>query len=152
MPRDGVIDRDLGEKAILRRLVDAEDMQVRVGYLSGVPRYPKKRKRGGGKTPIARVAAVHGLIKITADVWDQKQREVMAEIERAHGRIIAGSTAAQALVPVGEVLRDAIRDQVYTNVSEDTGRLRAGVRSAVFDGAKRVAGDDHRGPKASEAV
>jgi hypothetical protein len=147
-----VIDRDLGEKAILRRIIEAEGMQVRVGYLSGAPKYPKTRKGGGGGTAVARVAAVHGLVKTFGDVWDRKQSDINREIELAHGRVIGGMSAAQALLPVGEMLRDAMRDEVYKEVKKESGRLLAAVRTAVFDGSKRVAGDDHRGPKASEAV
>jgi hypothetical protein len=150
---DDVIDRDLGYKAAVARLVEAEGMQVRAGILSAVPKYPKSRPRkGGGGTQVAKVAAVHGMVKAFGDAFDRKQGEINHAIERAHAQIIGGATAAQALVQVGEVLRDEMRGEVERAGLVDTGRLRETVRSAVFDGAKRVAGDDHRGPKASEAV
>lgn len=147
-----VIDRDLGMKAALARLIEAEGMQVRAGILSAVPKYPKDRKGGGGGTQVAKVAAVHGMVKAFGDVFDRKQGEVNAALETAHARIIGGQTAAEALVPVGEILRDEMRAEVDKKNFDGSGRMRATVRSAVFDGAKRVAGDDHRGPKASEAV
>ena len=153
MPRDGIIDRDLGEKAILRRLIEAEGMEVRVGYLKGSPvRYPRTKGQKVKGSEVAKVAAVHGLIKMVADVWDAKQGELNAAIERAHRRVIGGVQAEHALVEVGNLLRDAMRDRVYENVKERSGRLRAALRATAFDGGKRVAGDDHGGPKASESV
>lgn len=148
-----VVDRDLGYKAALVRLIEAEGMQVRAGILSAVPKYPKHRPgKGGGGTQVAKVAAVHGMVKAFGDAFDRKQGEINGALEQAHARIIGGQTAAQALVAVGELLRDEMRGEVEKAGLEDTGRLKATVRSAVFDGSKRVAGDDHTGPKASEAV
>lgn len=153
MPRDGVIDRDLGEKSILRRLIQAEGMEVRVGYLKGSPvRYPRTKGQKVKGSEVAKVAAVHGLIKMVADVWDAKQGDLNRAIERAHARVIGGMAAKDALVEVGNLLRDAMRDKVYEKVEERTGRLREALRATVFDGNKRVAGDDHTGPKASESV
>lgn len=149
MPRD-VIDKDLGWKAVQRRLLDAEDLQVRIGVLASM-RYPKS---GGGKkgTPVAKVAAVHGMVKAFADVWDRTDSKRAAALDRAHGAILGGQSAAQALVPVGNLHRNEMRKIVEKRKLIKSGRLLKTIKAAVFRGAKRVAGDEHNRPRASDPV
>jgi hypothetical protein len=146
-----VIDRDRGYKAALARLLDAEGLQVRIGILSAVPRYPKA---GSGKKgqQVAKVAAVHGMVKAFADIWDKTEGRRNEAINAAHFAILSGQSPAMALVRVGELHRDAMRREVDRRKLIATGRLRATIRSAVFDGSKRVAGDVHNRPRASDPV
>lgn len=146
-----VVDRDLGWNAAIDRIIEAEGMQVRAGILSGIPKYPKS---GAGKkgSQVAKVGAVHGFVKGFGNVFDRVQGDIAVLLDGAHGQILAGRSAAQALEPIGRYLRDAFRREVKDRGFVKSGRLLSAVRGAVFDGAKRVAGDDPRRPRATDAV
>ncbi len=145
-----VVDKDLGEKAALRRIIEAEGMNVRAGILSST-RYPKSGAGQKGQV-VAKVAAVHGLVKAFADVFDRRSGDIAILLDHAHGRILAGETAAMALAPMARMLRDAYRREADSRGLRRSGRLLQTIRGAVFDGSKRVAGDDHRRPRPTEAV
>jgi hypothetical protein len=149
VPAD-VVDRDLGEKATLRRIIEAEGMNVRAGILSST-RYPKSGRGKKGQV-VAKVAAIHGLVKAFSDVFDRKRGDLAILLDNAHGRIMAGSTAAEALLPVAMMLRDSYRREADSRGLRKSGRLLQTIRGAVFDGSKRVAGDDHRRPRPTEQV
>lgn len=145
-----VIDRDLGRKAILGRIIEAEGMNVRAGILSST-RYPKSSTGQKGQV-VAKVAAVHGLVKEFANTFDRRRGDIAILLDAAHGRIIAGSTAAEALLPLAMMLRDSYRRAAADRGLKKSGRLLQTIRGAVFDGSKRVAGDDHRRPRPTETV
>ena len=138
-----VVDRDLGQRAIFARLAEADGLQVRVGVLSGVPKYPKDR----GGTAVAKVAAVHGLVGAFGDAFDKLSSERQQAIVAAHAAIVRGVDPAKALERVSDLHRDAYRREVRARGLVATGKLLSTVVGAVFDGSKRVAGDNPRGTR-----
>jgi uncharacterized protein YbaA (DUF1428 family) len=127
-------------------VADADGVEARMGYLSGVPKYPRKR----GKTQVAKVAGVHGLggaSGLISKVWDATEPERARRKARAIDRIMKGADAETEMLNVAEWQRDQYRDAIRSKGLEDTGRLIEGVRAAIFDGKTWVAGDDPKQPR-----
>lgn len=139
-------DIDQGYAGIMARLAQADGLEARIGILSGTPKYPKS------KVQVAKVGGVHHISRTFNDVFDTTAKERARDIEVAHAAIINGTTATDALLRVAMRLRDDYRHAVAARGLIKTGRLKATVRAAIFDGRKHVAGDNPRGPKMSEGV
>jgi hypothetical protein len=142
-----VRDIDRGWQTAFKSIVKAEGLVVKVGYLSGVPKYPKKE----GGSPVVKVAAVHGMIKVLANAFDGMRGEINKRVDLAHGDIIKGRDPGEALHDhVGLSIRQRYRFSVAETITPRSGRLQAAIRATVFDGSKVVAGDNPRRPRASD--
>jgi len=130
-----VEDRDLGYKALTARLVAADGMQGRAGYLSGRPKYPK------GGTAVAKVAGVHGMLKAMQQIVHGMSGQLKEAMDAAAAAIMDGTPPEQALLVPAQMIRDAMRDHVEDNFQRHTGLLKAHAKAAVFERGKWRSGD-----------
>jgi len=130
-----VVDRDFGWASITQRVMEADGTEVRVGVLSGAPRYPDR-----GKTPVARVAAVHGLHRLLGAVYDTHETEITARINAIVDVANTGGDFMTLMLKMAEWLRDLYRHETQGAGLYERGYLLDTIRGAVFAG-RRVAGD-----------
>jgi len=142
-----VKDVDRGWGALQSAIAEADGLTVRAGILSGVPKYPKKR----GKTPIAKVAGVHGVHKLITQIFERSSKERWRRMREAAESVMRGADPEAALLAVGDWMRDSYRDMVYRqgliSDEKDRGRLIESIRSSLFDGKAWIGGDDPKRPK-----
>jgi len=131
-----ITDRDLGWRAIQESLDKADNIEIRVGILSGRPRYPDR-----GATPVAKVAGVHGVHKMIARYIDAHEGEIDERIVAGGKRILAGEDPAAVLESIAIWLRDGIRAEVEEAGIVERGYLLDTIRGVVYGGRKRIAGD-----------
>ena len=140
--------KDHGYHKGLVSLIKADNMNVRVGYQSGVPKYP-----GPGKVPLSKVAGIFDLGLLFGETFDSAHPEIMQRLDRAQSRMLQGEPAERVLwEELGQWLRDRYRGVIVGLQLVKTGRLHEGVRATVYDGKTPVFGDDPKGPRAKDAV
>lgn len=103
-----VRDKDTGYRKALASLARAEGLTVRIGWLSGAPKYSKAR----GGTAIARVAGVmYGLASLVK-VWDKGRSKFDADVNAMHRALLKGGNPETEAERMGERLADEIKKEV----------------------------------------
>jgi len=137
-----VIDRDRGYKKAISSFVAADGVEVRVG-ISKKFKYPKKK----GKTAVAKVAGVHKIFDAWSKAFENfSSRQLYPGImNQIRAGMIQGKKAEDmALKLIGYPVKDLYIAEAGNIVDIETGsgKMKDSIRASVWDGNKRIGGDE----------
>ncbi len=127
-PDNEVVDTDHGLKTIQQRLLDADGMEVKVGWLTGKARYSKKR----GGTAVAGVAGIH-MARFLGAAWDRVESKIDARLAQAAADATAGRPSRDALIEAAQILQDEFRKLVKRRRLFKEGHLHDNIRFRVTE-------------------
>jgi hypothetical protein len=137
---EGVIDRDLGWGKAIKGFARADGVELRVG-ISKRFKYPKKR----GKTQVMKVAALHGIFKKWAKVFDSYSTTAFAAaMQRIRQRMIKGHPVDEVIMEeMGIPLKDLfiLGAGEVVDLESGTGLMKKSIRSSVWDKNTRIGGE-----------
>lgn len=125
-----IVDKDMGFKGAMDRLIAADGISGRAGILSGKPAYPDG-------TAVAKVAGIlqAGWAVFTFHM-DAKSAERSTEIARARDQILAGMDPVDAAEIIAKKWKGEIIAQIDRHDLIDTRLMRDTVAYAVTGGGR----------------
>lgn len=124
-----VQDKDLGFREKLTRLLEADGLEIRAGWLSGRPKYQKDR----GGTAVAKVAGVQFGFAALGNVWDQNERRLDSLMGSAEKLIVdQGKNAQNEITKIGIWLAKKIKARVQSMKLVDQGVLISEIRVGLY--------------------
>jgi len=138
-----VQDKDHGWRAIQLRLLDADGMETKVGWLTGRPRYPKSR----GGTAVAKVAGIQVAVRHLGEAFDRVESKIDARLVKAAQDALDGKRSRHALAQAAQILQRAFQDLIEERGLVKKGILRENIRFIVTERTggrgrpRRIAGD-----------
>lgn len=124
-----VKDVDIGFREKIRRLAAADGLEIRAGWLSGRPKYPKRR----GGTAVAKVAGVQFGWATLSQVWDANEAELDMMIKSAENQIVKfGADSRREIKQIGKFLIRTIKARVRSMGLVDEEILIGDVKAALY--------------------
>lgn len=119
----------MGFRAKINRLLEADGLEIRAGWLSGRPKYVKKR----GGTAVAKVAGVQFGFAALSQTWDQNEARLDALMGAAEKLIVdKGNDAKNEITKIGIWLAKKIAARVREAELVDEGILIGAIRVGLF--------------------
>lgn len=124
-----IVDKDLGWRAIQKVMLKADGLEIRAGWLTGKPKYPKER----GGASIALVSAVQFGFEALSEVWDQNEARLDGIISAATKLAMTGKDPTGRLEKIGVLLARAVKQEVRNLGLIDRGLLIGDVKAALYE-------------------
>jgi hypothetical protein len=128
-PTPFVKDDDLGFRKQLGRLLEADGLEIRAGWLTGRHKYDEDR----GGTAIAKVAGVQFGFSTLGEIWDQNERRLDSLMGAAEKLIVDnGANANNEILKIGLWLAGKIADRVRAVGLVDEGVMIGNIRVGLY--------------------